>query len=737
MKSIYILDWWLSPELYLRRPPSANERYRLDKLLHAAAERGVKVHIIVYKEVQAALTLNSAHTRKRLESLHPNIQVFRHPDHTPTGYSLNKTFSGLSLGGGNIAKTSVDALKALYGTNDGMVLFWAHHEKLCLIDERLVFMGGLDMCFGRWDTTYYNNARIYDFHNVDDWEKNKLDRTQSSRMGWTDVAISLNGPIVASLIHHFKDRWNYLYDQKYGHKNAGKYAKLETDPSGQPGHSDWSQSGHRLLDDMHGKFNRGLSHLTGHEDRSQRPPSRQGGGATNIQLVRSATAWSSGLPTEHSIASAYIEAITNAQHFVYIENQFFITATSDAQRPVFNKIGAAIVNRILKAHHANEEFLVIVIMPAVPGFAGDLKADGALGTRAIMEFQYFSISRGGHSIIETLKHNGIQDVSRYISFYNLRNYDRVNTSSTMTQAEQRSGVPYEAARKEHDDAVGAGYRHGEGTRGQAQYNQYQQAAAKVPDPTWDTKEIDAFVSEQLYIHSKLLIADDRLVICGSANINDRSQLGSHDSEIAVVIEDNHPVDSYMNGKPFQATAFAASLRRFIFRKHLGLIPEEKWDSPNVNWSSVEKGPNWYDWNSQADHLVRDPLHPEFRHLWNTTARVNTEVFSKVFHNVPNDHVRTWQDYDEFFSRHFVVPGAEAPKDQKQQQQQQAQAPGVEKVSYGHVVRSEFPGGVGEVKDWLSRVRGSLVEMPLDFLVDEADIAKEGLELNTLTAELYT
>ena len=52
-----------------------------------------------------------------------------------------------------------------------------------------------------------NNARVADFANVDDWEKNKLDRTKSSRMGWTDVAISLNGPIVGSLIHHFKDRW--------------------------------------------------------------------------------------------------------------------------------------------------------------------------------------------------------------------------------------------------------------------------------------------------------------------------------------------------------------------------------------------------------------------------------------------------------------------------------------------------------------------------------------------------
>ena len=45
-----------SPELYLRRPPAKNENYRLDKLLKAAAERGVKINVIVYKEVEAALT---------------------------------------------------------------------------------------------------------------------------------------------------------------------------------------------------------------------------------------------------------------------------------------------------------------------------------------------------------------------------------------------------------------------------------------------------------------------------------------------------------------------------------------------------------------------------------------------------------------------------------------------------------------------------------------------------------
>jgi len=55
-ESIWILDWWLSPELYLRRPPSVNHQYRLDRMLFAAADRGVKVNIIVYKEVASVLT---------------------------------------------------------------------------------------------------------------------------------------------------------------------------------------------------------------------------------------------------------------------------------------------------------------------------------------------------------------------------------------------------------------------------------------------------------------------------------------------------------------------------------------------------------------------------------------------------------------------------------------------------------------------------------------------------------
>jgi phospholipase D1/2 len=43
------------------------------------------------------------------------------------------------------------------------------------------------------------------------------------------------------------------------------------------------------------------------------------------------------------------------------------------------------------------------------------------------------------------------------------------------------------------------------------------------------------VTEMIYIHTKLMIVDDQHIIVGSANINDRSMLGSRDSEIAVLI----------------------------------------------------------------------------------------------------------------------------------------------------------------------------------------------------------
>ncbi|KAL3422829.1 hypothetical protein PVAG01_04576 [Phlyctema vagabunda] len=814
-ESIWILDWWLSPELYLRRPPSANENYRIDRLLLAAAERGVKVNIIVYKEVSQLLTLCSKHTKDALQ-LHPNIAVFRHPDHAPDGQVLgseiveglkNFSFTNLSL-----ASLPEDSIKALYGVNKDVVLYWAHHEKLCLIDSKIAFMGGLDLCFGRWDTNShpiadthptnlenilfpgqdFNNARVYDFENVSKWEDNKLDRTKSSRMGWSDLSLCLSGPIIEDLCAHFVQRWNFIYYEKYDVRRDPRYSALSMPNTGNSnpiyksdgsavnvagvdatnnrdfdsGESNQESHRHRfhlpggsgsIFDKVQGGFSHGVSrYMGGREEQDESEHQRRHPSGVSVQLARSCTKWSHGVATEHSITNAYIQAIHDSQHFVYIENQFFITATGEEQHPVKNMVGAALVERIVRAHQAGEQYKVIVCMPSVPAFAGDLHSDDSLGTRAIMEYQYFSICRGGHSIMEAVEKAGVPDAKQYIRFYNLRNYDRLNIGTTINQAERESGVSYESARKEHDDIVGAGYD-GMGERTGAapgqkneRYDRYQEAATRVDrqsnknddsisdcymqdgpsvkDIPWtgsSEAEIDAFISEELYIHSKVLIADDRIVICGSANLNDRSQLGYHDSEIAVIIEDPTPIESTMAGRPFQASKFAASLRRQLFRKHLGLLPWQDCTRPDANFMPIDIDANAYDWGSNSDQLVQDPISEEFLNLWNGTASTNTEVFSKVFHPVPADNVRNWDEYKEFFGKYFVSPSG---KDEKVKEPPM--------YEYGHVVKEEFPGGVEEVKDWLDRVRGTLVEMPLLFM-DGVDFAKEGLSLNALTEEIYT
>jgi phospholipase D1/2 len=254
---------------------------------------------------------------------------------------------------------------------------------------------------------------------------------------------------------------------------------------------------------------------------------------------------------QHSIANAYIEVIKNSDHFVYIENQFFITASDEKQRPVRNMIGQAIVDRVLRAAREGQKYHMIVAIPAIPAFAGDLRSDDALSTRAIMEYQYNSICRGGNSIYERIAQAGINPMD-YLRFYNLRNYDRINTSAAMSAVEQKAGVSYEDARKEFDDRYGGGFEGGEPGQGgygdRPQYpagavEHYQEAAKQVGEREglgngrWDTvaecymlggvdirnvpwergnvDEIDAFVTEELYIHSKVSLCQVSKSACNT------------------------------------------------------------------------------------------------------------------------------------------------------------------------------------------------------------------------------
>ena len=192
-----------------------------------------------------------------------------------------------------------------------------------------------------------------------------------------------------------------------------------------------------------------------------------------------------------------------------------------------------------------------------------------------------------------------------------------------------------------------------------------------------------------------------------------------------MIEDNNIIDSRMNGVPWKATRFAASLRRQLFRKHLGLLKPQNFEQPDNNFEPVGISANAYDWDSPEDMLVSDPLAPTFENFWNTRAHTNTEAFAKVFHPVPYDGARTWQQYDDWYEKYF------------RQEDKVGKPKGKYRVC--HVVTENFAAGeegARQVKEELSKIKGTLVEMPLLFLKDE-DIAKEGIGLNQFTEEVYT
>ena len=73
------------------------------------------------------------------------------------------------------------------------------------------------------------------------------------------------------------------------------------------------------------------------------------------------------------------------------------------------------------------------------------------------------------------------------------------------------------------------------------------------------------MSELVYVHSKMMIVDDKRTLIGSANINDRSMLGKRDSELAIVVDDTNFVSGSFAGKKVKVGRFGHSLRTALFR----------------------------------------------------------------------------------------------------------------------------------------------------------------------------
>jgi phosphatidylserine/phosphatidylglycerophosphate/cardiolipin synthase-like enzyme len=280
-----------------------------------------------------------------------------------------------------------------------------------------------------------------------------------------------------------------------------------------------------------------LIHRNKHEEYLPPPPAPLQLSLCSGQMVRSIGSWSGGRK-EQSLYHCMLDLIEKSQHYIYIENQYFISDTANKNSSVVhNTIGSALVARIKRAMQEDAIFRVIVVMPVHPeGSLMDAK------TLYVMKWQYRTISRGQNSILEQLRTAfPNKDPSDYISFYNLRQWGIRNEVTH----EDNEG-DYERCEWEHDDE----------------------------EP----------VTEQVYVHSKLMIVDDLHVLIGSGNINDRSLMGDRDSEIGVVLTDtNFRNDGRMNGRKYDKCGmFASSLRKRLWREHLGLLESDEYGSDEVD-----------------------------------------------------------------------------------------------------------------------------------------------------------
>ena len=331
-----------------------------------------------------------------------------------------------------------------------------------------------------WPGKDYSNPRVQDFYALDKPYEEMYDRAKVPRMPWHDIHMQVVGQPARDLTRHFVQRWNYILRQR---KPTRPTPFLLPPPDFNPAD----------LESL------GLN------------------GTCEVQILRSACEWSLGTPgaTEHSILNAYVKLIEQSEHFIYVENQFFISSCEVEGTRIENTIGDALVERINRAFQKKEDWRAIVVIPLMPGFQNTVDQQDGTSVRLIMQCQFRSICRGEASIFGRLRAEGIEPED-YVQFYSLRSWGKIGP----------------------------------------------------------TKQL---VTEQLYIHAKAMIVDDRVAIIGSANINERSMLGSRDSECAAVVRDTDMLWSTMAGEPYLVGRFPHTLRMRLMREHLGIDVDEVMD----------------------------------------------------------------------------------------------------------------------------------------------------------------
>jgi len=412
------------------------------------------------------------------------------------------------------------------------------------------FIGGLDLTQGRFDWPLhpflFEDANCANFHRVTkfeardihDWYNNEFASEKLSsaypRQAWHDIHSQLIGPAVWDVVREFVGRWRLdpAYpdaqgddDEKSINAVVKKFSDLlknqrfvqQTEAYAGKG-ARWTAQIYRSITKDHWAK---PTQLNGNIEFEWKFDKRIDNKCRKLSAIVGDNLLSR---RGRSIQEAYLQAIEQANRFIYIETQYFIGCASrwlhSKRSGVKNKIPEALLNQILKKAALKEDFHVYLILPMFP--EGD---PASPANQAIRDYQWNRIE----FIIRGLKKKGME-WNKYLTVGFLANWGHL---------------------------------------------------ASAPIDTGDRVErVKANKRYMLYVHSKLMIVDDWSVILGSANLNERSLAGGRDSEICVGLWPD------AKSEKEQCIEQVKEFRYRLWDEHFA-TNKEAWDKPE-SWDNCAK-----------------------------------------------------------------------------------------------------------------------------------------------------
>ncbi|KAG0456965.1 hypothetical protein HPP92_022122, partial [Vanilla planifolia] len=410
-------------------------------------------------------------------------------------------------------------------------VIFTHHQKTVIVDadagnnkrKVIAFVGGLDLCGGRYDNPRHPLFSTLQTLHKDDYHNPTFTGPDKNgpREAWHDLHSRIDGPAAYDVLTNFEERWRKAA-KRHGIKKLKKsyddaLLKLERihDIIG-------IDDSHYLNDDdpetWHVQIFRSI------DSNSVKGFPKDPKVATSKNLV-----CGKNVLIDMSIHTAYVKAIRAAQHFIYIENQYFLGSSynwdSNKDLGANNLIPMEIALKIANKIKADERFSVYVVLPMWP----EGNPTGA-PTQRILYWQKKTMQMMYETIYRALKEVGLEDTYEpqdYLNFFCLGNREAIDVNN-----HRQTGSPN-----------------------------------AVNTPSALALKNRRFM---IYVHSKGMIVDDEYVIVGSANINQRSLEGTRDTEIAMgAYQPKHTWGRKISGPCGQIYGYRMSL----WAEHIGTLEE--------------------------------------------------------------------------------------------------------------------------------------------------------------------